>query len=184
MSTCGNLWAVGFDDPRRAAQVREEITRLGWEEHDLLLRDIAVAVRYPDGSFTLNGEPFAVATSIFRGTAASFLAGLALIVPPLTSEACDFLLANIGCAAAKVGISDDFVREVGALVKPATSILFVLDDGGNMNAILPAIRGLGGTVLKTNVDLERAMLIQSSLAASADSPHPDARYIQEKTTAK
>ncbi len=175
MSRCGNLWAVGFDDTRRAAQVREEITRLGWEKHDLLLRDIAVAVRYPDGSFTLNGEPFVVATSIFRGTAASFLAGLALIVPPLTGEACNFLLANIGCAAEKVGISDDFVREVGALIKPATSILFVLDDGGNMNAILPAIRGLGGTVLKTNVDLERAKLIQSTLAASADSPHPDAR---------
>jgi hypothetical protein len=30
---------------------------------------------------------------------------------------------------------------------------------------LGAIRGLGGTVLKTNVDLERAQLIQSTLAA-------------------
>jgi hypothetical protein len=28
------------------------------------------------------------------------------------------------------------------------------------------IRGLGGTVLKTNVDLERAKLIQSTLAAA------------------
>ena len=32
--------------------------------------------------------------------------------------------------------------------------------------ILHAIRGLGGTVLKTNVDLERARLIQATLAAS------------------
>jgi uncharacterized membrane protein len=34
-----------------------------------------------------------------------------------------------------------------------------------MDVILHRIRGLGGTVLKTNVDLERARLIQSTLAA-------------------
>ena len=33
--------------------------------------------------------------------------------------------------------------------------------------ILHKIQGLGGTVLKTNVDLERAKLIQSTLAAAA-----------------
>ena len=35
-----------------------------------------------------------------------------------------------------------------------------------MDPILHTIRGLGGTMLKTNVDLERAKLIQSTLAAS------------------
>jgi len=34
-------------------------------------------------------------------------------------------------------------------------------------AILQRIRGLGGTILKTNVDLARAKLIQPMLAASA-----------------
>jgi uncharacterized membrane protein len=46
-----------------------------------------------------------------------------------------------------------------------TSAIFVLDDEGDMEVILHAIRGLGGTVLKTNVDVERARLIQSTLAA-------------------
>jgi hypothetical protein len=36
-----------------------------------------------------------------------------------------------------------------------------------MDVILHAIRGLGGTVLKTNVDIERAKLIQSTLLADA-----------------
>jgi uncharacterized membrane protein len=36
-----------------------------------------------------------------------------------------------------------------------------------MDVILHTIRGLGGTVIKTNVDLERAREIQSALAASA-----------------
>ena len=51
-------------------------------------------------------------------------------------------------------------------MRPGTSALFVLDSEGDMDAILHAIRGLGGTVLKTNVDMERARLIQSTLAAA------------------
>ena len=60
------------------------------------------------------------------------------------------------------------IHDVESMMKPGTSALFVLDDEGDMEVILHKIRGLGGTVLKTNVDLERAKLIQSTLAASRD----------------
>jgi uncharacterized membrane protein len=161
----GHLWAIGYDDLERAEQVRAEITRLG-EEHCLILLDTAVAVRYPDGSVTLNGEPF-VCVPNFRGhTFASFLAGLALGAPPLTGPAVGALVRAAGGTAADVGIDDDFVNEVQALMKPGTSGLFVLDQEGDMDAILQGIRGLGGTVLMTNVDVKRAKLIQSTLAAA------------------
>jgi uncharacterized membrane protein len=169
------LWAVAFDGTGRAAQVRDEITRLGWEKHDLILLDAAVAVRYADGSFTLNGEPLPVVIKLHGGTVAHFLASLALGAPPLTGAAVGTLLDSIGATANTAGISDDFVRQVGGLIKPGTSVLFVLDDEGNMDAILRGIRGLGGTVLKTNVDLERARLIQSTLAATADTTQPNGR---------
>jgi uncharacterized membrane protein len=67
--------------------------------------------------------------------------------------------------ATYVGISDDFVREVERLMKPGTSALFILEDGGDMEVILHTIRGLGGTVLKTDANSERAKLIQSALSA-------------------
>ena len=173
MSRCGNLWAIGFDSTGRAAQFRDEITRLAWEKHQLILLDVAVAVRYPDGSFTLDGEPFPVVTKIPSGTAARFLAGMALGAPPLCGAAVGALFGRFGTAADAVGIPEDFVREVDGMIKPGTSVLFVLDQEGDMDAILHAIRGLGGTVLKTNVDLERARLIQSTLAASADPTQPN-----------
>jgi hypothetical protein len=69
-----------------------------------------------------------------------------------------------------VDLQEHIVRDVEALMKPGTSALFVLDDDGDMEVILHAIRGLGGTVLKTNVDLERAKLIQSTLAAASSDP--------------
>jgi uncharacterized membrane protein len=136
---------------------------------------VAVAVRYSDGSLTLNGELFPEVAKIHGGTVAHFLAALALGAPPLTGAAVGSMLATIGATSADVGISDTFVREVVRLIKPGTSALFVLDEVGNMDAILRGIRGLGGTVLKTNVDLERAKLIQSTLTASADLPRPDGR---------
>jgi uncharacterized membrane protein len=166
MTNIGHLWAIGYDDMERAAQIRDKITRLG-DRHCLILLDVAVVVRYPDGSVTLDGEPFLVPTHIGGRGFAGFLAGLALGAPPLTSGTVSALVRGTG-AAAGVGISDDFVSEVERLMKPGTSALFVLDKEGDMDAILQGIRGLGGTVLRTNVDLERAKLIQSTLAATKE----------------
>ena len=174
MTTGAHLWAIGYDDMARADQVREEITQLAWSagrvNSYLFLYDIAVVVRHPDGSFTLNREPFPGVTNVLACTSVGFLAGLALAAP-LTGATIGALLGSAGTAVAtQAGISEEFVRDAEALMKPGTSALFVLDNDGDMEVILHAIRGLGGTVLKTNVDLERAKLIQSALAAAPADP--------------
>ena len=166
VSGCGHLWAIGYDDMERAEQVKHEITRLGWDQPYLLLEDVAVVVRHPDGSFTLDREPFPAVANVLSWTAVGFIAGLVLAAP-LTGAAVGTALGGAGSAVASgVGIGDDFVRDVEAMMKPGTSVLFVLDDEGDMDVILHAIRGLGGRVLKTNVDTERAKLIQATLAGS------------------
>jgi len=42
----------------------------------------------------------------------------------------------------------------------------------DIDAILPAIRGMVGIPVKTNVDLERGRLIQSTVADSPDATRP------------
>jgi uncharacterized membrane protein len=134
----------------------------------LILLDLAVVVRDPDGSFTLDRKPFPVVANLLGCTGVGFLAGL-VMAAPLTGATIGALLGSAGTAAAiHVGISVDLIRDVEALMRPGTSALFVLDDAGQMDVILHTIQGLGGTVLKTNVDSERARLIQSTLAASAE----------------
>ena len=168
MTKAEHLWAIGYDDMERAEQVRDEIIGLGWHTPYFALLDVAVVVRHPDGSFTCNREPFPAVANILGCTAVGFLAGLVLLAP-LTGAAVGALLGGAGTAAAvaAVGIGDDFVREVEGLMQPGTSALFGLDSDGDMEVILHAIQGLGGTVLRTNVDLERVQLIQSTLAAAA-----------------
>jgi uncharacterized membrane protein len=177
MATSGHLWAIGYDEMGRADQVREKIVSLGWDKHYLLLNDVAVVVRHADGSFTLDRKQFPAAANILGCTAVGFIAGLVLGVP-LTGATIGAMVGGAGTAvvSASAGIGDDFVREVQKLMKPGTSALFVLDSEGEMDMILHAIRGLGGTVLKTNVDVERARLIQSTLAeGSAPTNKPDGR---------
>jgi uncharacterized membrane protein len=174
MTTAAHLWAIGYDDMARAGQVRAEITRLGWDQTYLTLLDVLVVVRHRDGSFTLDREPPHHGANILACTTVGFLAGLVLAAP-LTGATVGAALGGAGSAvaAASAGIGDDFVRDVEGLLKLGTSALFVLDAEGDLEMILHAIRGLGGTVLKTNVDLELARLIQSTLAGSAG-PGPDA----------
>jgi uncharacterized membrane protein len=180
MTTTAHLWAIGYDDMARADQVRDEIADLGWGSGRaakyLILEDCAVVIRHADGSFTLNRTRFAGVANILACTGAGFLAGLVLAAP-LTGATIGALLGGAGTAAAtRLGISEDFIRDVEAMMKPGTSALFVLDDAGDMEVILHKIQGLGGSVLKTNVDLERAKLIQSTLAAAPpDERQPDRR---------
>jgi uncharacterized membrane protein len=150
----------------RANQVRDEIVRLGWHANRLILHDIAVVVRHLDGSFTLDRERFPSAANVLGASAVGFIAGMVIGVP-MVGAAIGAMVGGAGTALGVIsaGISKDFVTEVQASMKPGTSALFVLDAGGDMEVILHAIRGLGGTVLKTNVDLERARLVQSALAA-------------------
>ena len=166
-----HLWAVGYDDTKRASEVLEEIFRLGRAQNSLLLDDVAVAVRHPDGSFTLERERLDAASNVLGLSAVGFLAGLVLGVP-LVGAAIGAAVGGAGTVGvmASAGISGDFIKEVQALMKPGTSAIFVLDHEGDMDVILHGIRGLGGTVLKTNVDAERARLIQSTLAAPSAQP--------------
>jgi uncharacterized membrane protein len=159
-----HLWAIAYDDSSRAENVRGELDSLAGAEQYLQLLDIAILARHADGSYTLDRKPFPVTSNIFGAGALGFLAGLALAAP-MTGAAIGALLGTAASTVANaVGIEDAFIRDVGRLMKPGTSALLVLDSEGDLEVILNSIRGLGGTILKTNVDLERAKLIQTTLS--------------------
>ena len=172
MTTTAHLWAIGYGEMDRANQVLDEISGLAWGPGQagryLNVLDIAAVVRHPDGSFTIDRKPFPGVANIVSCSGLGVLIGLVLAAP-LTGATIGALIGGAGsvAAATRAGISEEFIRDAEALMKPGTSALFVLDRDRDMEVILHAIRGLGGTVLKTNVDVKRAELIQSTLAASA-----------------
>ena len=165
MAGSTHLWAVGYGDVDRAEQVREVIVSLAGAERDLHLLDIAVVERSPDGSLTLNGERFSASSPIASHGLLGLLSRFALAVPLLTDDAVGWVLdSTVTELSNALGIGEQFKHEIASMMRPGTSALLVLDVAQNMNAILPKLQGLGGHILKTNVDIERANLIQSTLA--------------------
>src|SRR5262245_65849675 len=77
----GHLWAIGYDDMERAAQVKDEIIKLGWDQLHLNLLDVAVVMRRPDGTFTLDREPFPAVANVLGSTGVGFVAGLVPAAP-------------------------------------------------------------------------------------------------------
>jgi uncharacterized membrane protein len=93
MTPDGNLWAIGYDEPGRAARARDVISRLGWGTPYLSLADLALLVRHPDGSVTLDREPFPVVTNVLSWTTVGFLAGL-VVAAPLAGAAAGAVLGG------------------------------------------------------------------------------------------
>ena len=110
MTGNAHLWAVGYEDMHRAEQVRAEMAKLG-ERHCLKLFDMAVAVRFPDGSVTVDGEPYVAASNLTGHRFANLFSWLALGAPPLTSAAVTALVGRRG-KDVDVGIDDEFIGEV------------------------------------------------------------------------
>jgi uncharacterized membrane protein len=62
-----------------------------------------------------------------------------------------------------VGISEDFVREVGAMVQPGDSAIFVLVRRADPAYVADQFRGYGGTVLRSTLTPEQTERVQAVL---------------------
>jgi uncharacterized membrane protein len=131
----------------------------------LRLLDIAVLVRPVDGALLFDGKTLVSERHPTQFRTLGILAGFALAVPLLSDAAVARSFDSSPTEVANsLGIDEEFKESIGAIMRPGTSALLVLDVAENINSILSGLRGLGGTVLKTNVDIERAELVQSTLA--------------------
>jgi uncharacterized membrane protein len=166
-----HLWAIGYNDMERAERVRQAAMKLA-ETGCLTVLDTAVVIRYADGSVTLDGRPYVDTTKAGSHFSTGILAGLTFAAPPLCEQAVRTILDSVGGAPCDIEIDKGFVCDVQSMITPETSVLFLLDQEGEMGAILEGIRGLGGKVLKSNVDAGRVRQVQSKLAEGVETAKP------------
>ena len=147
-----------------------------------LVEDMAVVVRDRDGSFHLDRERFPYVANLAGCTLVGFLAGL-VVLAPLAGAAIGALVGGaVDAIATRVGITEGFIREVEGLMRPGTSALFVLEVAGDDDVMMRTLRGLGGTVLRTNVDPEQARLIQTTLAADDETKGRSAQWCGSRSS--
>jgi uncharacterized membrane protein len=64
------------------------------------------------------------------------------------------------------GISEQFVDEVGRLIEPGDSAIFVLARSADPDLMAERLRGYGGTVLRSSLTQEQAAKVQALLQSS------------------
>jgi uncharacterized membrane protein len=175
----------GFPDVLRAAQVVTELQRMDQRWADELEHAVAVAYQ-EDGRLLVQQtiDPAAEDNVAWSGLWAALIRETLMVVategiPAASSAAQQAVAGNrpgiIGADAKaqrpswwaeEIGLPAEFMRDVGALIGPGESALFVL-----LREIEPAraklqLRRLGGTVLHCSLDVTQDAKVRSVLAGS------------------
>lgn len=81
----------------------------------------------------------------------------------------------MGGALADFGINDKFMKDLAASIQPGNAILFVLIRKMTADKVLDAVKGTGGTVLKTSLDMTKEQALRDAISTlpSTTSPTPD-----------
>jgi len=177
-----NLIVVGFHGKHRASEVLGQLEQLTYD-WSLQMKDAVAAYRTDDGRLRVD-QSVQPTTKEGAGYGA-FIGGIigALLAAPFTgglSAAAAAATLGVGAATAgtvggaigaedadtfkrEYGISDDFVKEVGGMIKPGDSAVFAVIRGGNAEQMAEKFRGYGGTILRTSLSPKVAQRVQETI---------------------
>ena len=184
-----DLIVVGFPGTHRASQVLSEVLDLNAEwAADLHVKDAIAVYRTEDGRLRMDqGVQPTTKDGMAWGGAMGVLIG-SLLAVPFTAGASAVIAADaigagalaFGTAGAVIGgeraasgneqygLSDAFVRQVGGMVQPGQSALFLVADTEKPAEVLEHFQGFGGTILRTTLPPEQATRLQHVM--NADRP--------------
>jgi uncharacterized membrane protein len=181
-----DLIVVGFQGTHRASEVLNQLLALNADwALDLSLEDAVAVYRTTNGKLrvdqsmrptsreaatvggvlgTMLGALLAVP---FTGGASGLVAATAIGAGALTGGGAGALLVGDDAAAEKekYGITDDFVRQVGGVIQPGHSAVFLLAESGEPAKIAEHFRGYSGTILRTTLRPEQAKQLQQVIGA-------------------
>jgi uncharacterized membrane protein len=159
------LIAVAYPDAQTAEQVRAELLQ-ATKEHLLTLEDAVVVEHRPDGKIKLHQAVHLGAAGAARGAMWGGLIGL-LFLAPLFGMAIGAATGGVAGKMTDVGVSDDFVKELGAKIPPGGAALIALGRAGARDKVIERIRGYGGEIIQTSLDDEDEAQLRSALGEPA-----------------
>lgn len=180
-----SLMVVGFHGKHRAEEVLDQLQQLS-DDWVIDLEDAVATYRTGDGRLRIAGS---VQPRESEGAAVGGALGVligALLAAPFTAGVSTAAAiggivgggalagGTIGALAGgddaaewkeRFGITDDFVREVGGMVQPGDSAVFVLLRSGNPEVVGRHFAGYGGTVLRTTLSPADAARVQQTIGS-------------------
>lgn len=157
-----DLVVIVYPTEARAEEMRQKIFALQ-KEYLIEIGDAAIAVMHEDGKVKLNQLLNTTAMGAASGSFWGLLIG-AIFLMPLAGAALGAASGALGGALTDYGVNDAFMKDLAASLQPGNAALFVLVQRVTGDKVLEAIKGTGGTVLKTSLDHTREQALRDALA--------------------
>ncbi len=166
-----NLIVLGFDNPADAFEMRAALARMQ-AQYLIEMEDAVVVTRDASGKVQLHQAVNLAAAGAVGGAFWGSLIGL-IFLNPLLGAVMGAGSGALSSAMSDIGISDRFMKELGASFAPGTAALFVLVRKSSPDKVLDGLKSFVGKarVLQTSLtkdkDEELRKAFESASAAKA-----------------
>jgi uncharacterized membrane protein len=181
------LIVVGFQGTHRAAEVVDQLQQLN-AGLTLDLKDGVAVYRTLDGKLRIDRSVYLTTKAETAwGSVLGALVGAVLALPVAAFASVPAAAAALGIGGAAIGatggavmafddvvkwrenygVSDEFVKEVGGMLQPGQSAVFVLARATDPAAVTEKFRGFGGKVLRTTLSAEQTRKLEETLAVQS-----------------
>jgi uncharacterized membrane protein len=160
------LVAIVYGTEAQAEAMRTKLFQLQ-KEYLIELGDAVIAVKDTDGKIKLNQLLNTTAAGAASGSFWGLLVGM-IFMMPLVGAAVGAASGALSGALTDFGINDAFMKDLATSINPGNAVLFVLIKRVTGDKVLEAIKGTGGTVLKTSLDHSKEQALRDAIAAHAE----------------
>ncbi|QEL24014.1 DUF1269 domain-containing protein [Bosea sp. F3-2] len=167
-----DLVVIVYPTEARAEEMRQKLIGLQ-KEYLIEIGDAAIAVMQEGGKVKLNQLLNTTAMGAVSGSFWGLLIG-AIFLMPIFGAALGAASGALGGALTDYGVDDKFMKDLSSSLQPGNAALFVLVKKVTGDKVLEAIRGTGGTVLKTSLDHTQEQKLRDALADAHGATPPAA----------
>ena len=134
------------------------------KEELMVLADAAVVIRKPDGKIKVKQATHLVGVGLVGGAFWGMLIGLFFWMPWLGLAVGAVTGALLG-ATTDYGINDEFIKEVGATIKPGGSAMFLLISKWTEDKALERLNKFDATIVRTSLTKEDEEKLKTAFGA-------------------
>ena len=159
-----DLIIIVYPTEAKAEEIRTRLLSLQ-KEYLIEISDAVIALKQGSGKVKLNQLMNTTAVGAVSGGFWGLLIG-SLFLMPILGASLGAASGALSGALTDFGINDSFMKELAASLQPGSAALFVLVHKMTTDKVLEAIKGTGGTVLRTSLDHAKEQALRDALAAS------------------
>jgi len=156
-----NLVVIGFDDEHTAFEMRAALSKMQ-KEYLIEMEDVVVVTKDEKDKVKLHQAVNLTAAGAAGGGFWGMLIGMIFLNPLLGAA----MGAGAGALSGKlrdIGISNNFMKELGETLTPGSSALFVLIRKATPDKVLEQLKQFKGRVVQTSLTAEKESELRAAL---------------------